>query len=299
TMTTPVKFIKCIQSIKDHAFTASEYPVIITLEDHLNTELQAKVAKMITETFGEMLFYQDSEDCKNFPSPDFLKRRIIISTKPPKEYLERKDSAQLDSEHKVETKPPEEEPWGDEIPDFDDVENDEKIAHGAESIEEDLNDNNGVQQEETEAPEYKRLIAIRAGKPKGVSLKDILRVDSEHVKRVSLSEPKFKKLAKLHPDLIVRFTEKDLLRIYPKGTRLDSSNYNPFRAWTHGAQMVAINMQGYGRHLWLAHGFFRANGGCGYVKKPTFFLSSANDNGGGDQNIFNPKKSWPVKRTLK
>lgn len=43
---------------------------------------------MITQTFGEMLFYPESECLKEFPSPEELKYRIIISTKPPKEYLE-------------------------------------------------------------------------------------------------------------------------------------------------------------------------------------------------------------------
>lgn len=34
-----------------------------------------------------------------------------------------------------------------------------------------------------------------------------------------------------------------MLRIYPKGMRFDSSNYNPLIGWSHGAQMVAFNMQ--------------------------------------------------------
>ncbi|PKI46664.1 hypothetical protein CRG98_033006 [Punica granatum] len=44
TLTAPVEFIKCLRSIKDHAFTASNYPLIITLEDHLKPNLQSKVA---------------------------------------------------------------------------------------------------------------------------------------------------------------------------------------------------------------------------------------------------------------
>lgn len=43
--------------------------------------------------------------------------------------------------------------------------------------------------------------------------------------------------------LSCRFTQRNLLRIYPKGTRLDSSNYDPMIGWMHGAQMVAFNMQ--------------------------------------------------------
>lgn len=41
-------------------------------------------------------------------------------------------------------------------------------------------------------------------------------------------------------------------------------------------------------------GLFRANGGCGYVKKPVFLLQDDLDN-----EVFDPKKELPVKQTLK
>lgn len=41
-------------------------------------------------------------------------------------------------------------------------------------------------------------------------------------------------------------------------------------------------------------GMFRANGGCGYVKKPDFLMEK------GPQNeVFDPKRKLPVKSTLK
>ena len=46
TLTTPVKLIRCLKSIKEHAFVKSPYPVIITLEDHLTHDLQAKVTEV-------------------------------------------------------------------------------------------------------------------------------------------------------------------------------------------------------------------------------------------------------------
>jgi phosphatidylinositol phospholipase C delta len=52
--------------------------------------------------------------------------------------------------------------------------------------------------------------------------------------------------------------------------------------------------QGYGKHLWLLHGFFKANGGCGYVKKPDFLLEM-----GKDGEVFDPLKPRPVKTILK
>jgi phosphatidylinositol phospholipase C delta len=55
TLTTPVALIKCLTSIKEYAFVASEYPVVITLEDHLTPDLQAKVAQVISY----LEFYSD------------------------------------------------------------------------------------------------------------------------------------------------------------------------------------------------------------------------------------------------
>lgn len=46
TLTSPVKLNQCLEAIKTYAFVASEYPLILTLEDHLTPLLQAKVAKV-------------------------------------------------------------------------------------------------------------------------------------------------------------------------------------------------------------------------------------------------------------
>ena len=60
TLTTPVELIKCLKSIKEHAFSASPYPVIITLEDHLTPDLQVKVAQVtfrVSFTYSKHQFY--------------------------------------------------------------------------------------------------------------------------------------------------------------------------------------------------------------------------------------------------
>lgn len=46
--------------------------------------------------------------------------------------------------------------------------------------------------------------------------------------------------------------------------------------------------------MWLMHGFFKVNGGCGYIKKPEFLLKNEPNNGN-----FDPKAKLPVKKTLK
>ncbi|XP_010920865.1 phosphoinositide phospholipase C 2 [Elaeis guineensis] len=292
TLTTPVELLKCLESIKEHAFSASPYPVIITLEDHLTPYLQAKVAEMITQTYGEMLFTTKSEFLEEFPSPEALKMKIIISTKPPKEYLESKTIREQDQ---AVQKVAEDEAWGMEVPDLKaemSAISKTEHEHGEHHHEEEDPDEGDKKPHEIIAPEYKRLIAIAARKGKG-ELADTFKIDPDKVTRLSLSEILFQKAVTSHGTEIVRFTQKNLLRIYPKGTRITSSNYSPMLCWMYGAQMVALNMQGYGRALWLVHGMFRANGGCGYVKKPDFLLDNDPD------NVFNPKVTLPVKKTLK
>ncbi|XP_062215940.1 phosphoinositide phospholipase C 4-like isoform X2 [Phragmites australis] len=296
TLTAPVSLIKCLRSIKEYAFVASPYPVIITLEDHLTYDLQAKVAKMVLEVFGDILYYPESKHLQEFPSPEALKGRVILSTKPPKEYLESKGSNMKEREIEPQFKKGESEEaaWGIEVPDIQDEmqvadRNDDDILYRERGVEDDYE----LKRCQHAAPEYKHLITIKAGKPKGAII-DALKSDPDKVRRLSLSEQELVKVAARHGPNIVSFTHRNLLRIYPKGTRFDSSNYNPFLGWVHGAQMVAFNMQGYGRALWLMHGFYKANGGCGYVKKPDFLMQTCPDG-----KVFDPKADLPVKTTLK
>ncbi|KAF9676931.1 hypothetical protein SADUNF_Sadunf08G0054600 [Salix dunnii] len=291
TLTTPVPLIKCLKSIREYAFASSPYPVIITLEDHLTPELQAKVAEMVTQTFGGMLYYPESDSLLQFPSPESLKHRIIISTKPPKEYLESSGIKRKGPLSPGGRNSSEEDDEASGIPD-----------HTAELEADDRSDSDQDDEDLTDwdnrsgqlgAPVYKRLITIHAGKPKGC-LKDALKAAADKVRRLSLSEQELEKAAATNGTDVVRFTQNNILRIYPKGTRITSSNYKPLVGWMHGAQMIAFNMQGYGKSLWLMHGMFRANGGCGYLKKPDFLLEKGPNN-----EVFDPKRKLPVTKTLK
>ena len=42
---------------------------------------------------------------------------------------------------------------------------------------------------------------------------------------------------------ILTCTERQFVRTYPAGSRIDSSNYDPIPLWNHGIQMVALNVQ--------------------------------------------------------
>jgi phosphatidylinositol phospholipase C delta len=45
---------------------------------------------------------------------------------------------------------------------------------------------------------------------------------------------------------LIKHTQGHLVRIYPKGLRLRSTNYEPHRYWAAGAQLVALNWQTFG-----------------------------------------------------
>lgn len=279
TLTNPVELTKCLNSIKEYAFCASPYPVILTLEDHLNPPLQAKVAQNLIKTFGDMLFYPKSEGSKGFLNPEELKYKVLVSTKPPKEYLTVKHFAD-------EGKPAHED---QELKENKMTSDKNELKHEHVHGDEHEYDDSYLQEKQ---PEYKNLITI-PGVPRG-EFKDSLKVDGNKMSRLSWSEQTLAKAATSYGTDIVRFTQKNILRIFPKVTRFDSSNYEPFIGWVHGAQMVAFNMQGYGKPLWLMHGMFKANGGCGYVKKPDFLI-----NLGPENQDFDPKADLPIKISLK
>lgn len=71
---------------------------------------------MVTRIFGDILFSPGSECLKEFPSPASLKKQVIISTKPPKEYLEAKEIKERDSDSQKGNAAPDEDAWGKEIP---------------------------------------------------------------------------------------------------------------------------------------------------------------------------------------
>lgn len=75
----------------------------------------------------------------------------------------------------------------------------------------------------------------------------------------------------------VRFHHTKISRVYPKGQRLDSSNFNPIPFWNVGSQMIALNYQTPDKSMQLNQAKFRDNGTCGYVLKPEFMYSEGDE----------------------
>lgn len=69
----------------------------------------------------------------------------------------------------------------------------------------------------------------------------------EHI--FSLSENTANKLLKQGMMDLIKHNRTHLVRTYPKGTRIGSTNYEPHRYWSAGCQLVAINWQTFGMSI--------------------------------------------------
>lgn len=69
---------------------------------------------------------------------------------------------------------------------------------------------------------------------------------------------------------------KTWTRVYPKGSRINSSNYHPTFSWGCGAQLVALNYQTKDEPLLINTALFELNGGknSGYVLKPDYLMGT-------------------------
>lgn len=71
-----------IKTIAEHAFVASEYPVILSVENHCSLPQQRYMAMVFKEIFGNTLVTQLlNKNGTEMPSPNQLKGRIIIKHK--------------------------------------------------------------------------------------------------------------------------------------------------------------------------------------------------------------------------
>ncbi|XP_048731959.1 1-phosphatidylinositol 4,5-bisphosphate phosphodiesterase gamma-1-like isoform X4 [Ostrea edulis] len=82
TLTSKIKFLDVLRAIKDHAWVASDYPLILSLENHCGLGQQRNMAMAFRDTFGsELLMEPVDGDFKKLPSPEQLKRKVILKHK--------------------------------------------------------------------------------------------------------------------------------------------------------------------------------------------------------------------------
>jgi phosphatidylinositol phospholipase C gamma-1 len=76
---------------------------------------------------------------------------------------------------------------------------------------------------------------------------------------------------------ILKYHQRQLTRVYPKGLRAKSSNFDPIKFWNCGVQMAALNYQTPDRAMQINQAMFRQNRASGYVLRPEFMFEYNSD----------------------
>lgn len=82
TRTTKIKFEDVVKAINEHAFVTSEFPLILSIEEHCPLEQQRQMARIFRDVFGDKLLTEPVEQmAEQLPSPTQLKGKIILKHK--------------------------------------------------------------------------------------------------------------------------------------------------------------------------------------------------------------------------
>ncbi|XP_030886333.1 1-phosphatidylinositol 4,5-bisphosphate phosphodiesterase epsilon-1 isoform X3 [Leptonychotes weddellii] len=86
TLTTKIPFKEVVEAIDRSAFINSDLPIIISIENHCSLPQQRKMAEIFKTVFGEklvakFLFESDFSDDPMLPSPDQLRRKVLLKNK--------------------------------------------------------------------------------------------------------------------------------------------------------------------------------------------------------------------------
>ncbi|XP_032317734.1 1-phosphatidylinositol 4,5-bisphosphate phosphodiesterase beta-1 isoform X1 [Camelus ferus] len=274
TMTTEISFKEVIEAIAECAFKTSPFPILLSFENHVDSpKQQAKMAEYCRLIFGDALLMEPLEKYPlesgvPLPSPMDLMYKILVKNKKKshkssegsgkKKLSEQASNTCSDSSSVFEPSSPgagEADTESDDDDDDDDCKKssmDEGTA-GSEAMatEEMSNLVNYIQPVKFESFEI--------SKKRNRSFEMSSFVETKGLEQLTKSPVEF-----------VEYNKMQLSRIYPKGTRVDSSNYMPQLFWNAGCQMVALNFQTVDLAMQINMGMYEYNGKSGYRLKPEF-----------------------------
>uniref|UniRef100_A0A665TQD0 Phosphoinositide phospholipase C n=1 Tax=Echeneis naucrates TaxID=173247 RepID=A0A665TQD0_ECHNA len=300
TMTTEIPFKEVIEAIAESAFKTSPYPVILSFENHVDSaKQQAKMAEYCRTIFGDTLLIDPLDKYplvpgQPLPSPQEMLRKILIKNKK-KHHHQRPSSGGSIRRRELEQQSlrTSQIPWW--------VEEDctwwfREAACGqlilffifsvficlggegeSEEEEEDEqatelkkpNSDEGTASSEVNATEEMSTL-VNYIEPVKFKSFEVATKRKKFFEMSSFVETKGMDILKGSPIEFVEYNKNQLSRIYPKGTRVDSSNYMPQLFWNVGCQMAALNFQSLDLPMQLNMGVFEYNGQSGYLLKPEF-----------------------------
>ncbi|XP_064635912.1 1-phosphatidylinositol 4,5-bisphosphate phosphodiesterase delta-4-like isoform X2 [Lineus longissimus] len=286
TLTSKILFKDCIKAINDYAFKASKYPVLLSFENHCSVEQQKVLAKYTREIMGDNLLTNLFDACPDaMCSAELAKGKILVKGKRGKKIPKPIKPEGEENEEQDEDEDWDEADYASEDDEAADIEH-EMIGELKRKEEEEEEEKKKKKKKKglAIAKEFSELCVYMSG-VKFTGFQDAFE-KNEFYNMSSLKEKKFKKILETEADIFVENNKRFLVRLYPDGSRTDSSNYDPCDGWICGAQIVALNYQTPSKGVQLIQGLFSINGETGYVLKPAFLR---------DRNInFDPRGPFPI-----
>ncbi|KAF2182024.1 PLC-like phosphodiesterase, partial [Zopfia rhizophila CBS 207.26] len=307
TLTKSIPFLDTIKVIDKYAFCESEYPLIISLEVHCTAEQQRLMTKIMTEEFGDKLILEPLDwESSILPSPEELKGRILIKVKAAAEDLDAKAVAnELSTSRRQRSFSS---PWSRPVQLNDNIIPNSPLISSPPSMSppersttfwtsprtsttstnataptpalvssaEDSDSQDKKRKKSRTSHIVKELGALGVYS-RGLKFSDFKGHDANTYNHVfSFAERTFDKLCKpgaetkqLLEEHNMRCLMRVLMRVYPAGHRINSSNFEPIKFWRRGVQMAALNWQTYDLGQQINEAMFTAgNDRTGYVLKP-------------------------------
>ncbi|XP_034018763.1 1-phosphatidylinositol 4,5-bisphosphate phosphodiesterase beta-1-like isoform X1 [Thalassophryne amazonica] len=302
TMTSEISFKEVIEAIADCAFKTSPFPVILSFENHVDSpKQQTKMAEYCRSIFGDALLTEPLEKYPlesgvPLPSPMELMGKILVKNKKKhhkadgstkKKLSEQVSNTCSDSSSVCEPSSPSAGSTKEETADSSQPDSAELSLRPqsrksigeveAESEDEDDDDDDckkgsmdeGTAGSEAFATEEMSNLVIYIQPVKFNTFEGSKKINRSYQMSSFVETKALEQLTK-SPVEFVEYNKLQLSRIYPKGTRVDSSNYNPQLFWNAGCQLVALNFQTIDLSMQLNLGMYEYNGKCGYRLKPEF-----------------------------
>ncbi|GKT50975.1 1-phosphatidylinositol 4,5-bisphosphate phosphodiesterase 1 [Colletotrichum spaethianum] len=249
TLTKEVLFRDVCQVVKDYAFAVSDLPLIVSLEVHCSQLQQVAMVDIMEETWGEYLLPASETEPASLPSPDQLRNKILIKVK----YVP-------DDKNGTESS----DPGGPE----DDGSVLEVVTERCEK--------KTKKTKKVKAPKIISRLSRLAIHTRGITFKSFEQPEASMPNHVfSLSEKAAFAIQSKMPKALFKHNRDFLMRTYPHGMRLDSSNFDPVLCWRAGVQIVALNWQSWDVGMILNEGMFA--GSDGYVLKPKGYRRDKTD----------------------
>ncbi|XP_030306902.1 1-phosphatidylinositol 4,5-bisphosphate phosphodiesterase beta-2 isoform X1 [Calypte anna] len=282
TMTTEILFKDAIEAIAESAFKTSLYPVILSFENHVDSpKQQAKMAEYCRTIFGDMLLTEPLEKHPlkpgvPLPSPKDLLGKILIKNKKNQSITgKRQNSLKKGKNVEPETieqptaMEAEDTVWAGDVAEEEPEEEDEQLGNLDEEEIKKMQSDEGTAGLEVTAYEEMSSLVNYIQPIKFDSFEVSAQKNRSYVIS-SFTELKAYDLLTKFPVQFVEYNKRQMSRIYPKGTRMDSSNYMPQMFWNVGCQMVALNFQTMDVPMQQNMALFEFNGQCGYLLKHEF-----------------------------